>query len=547
MPATSKPDRLNSWKAIANYLGRSERTARRWETEEGLPVHRQMHQASASVYAYVSEIDAWQTRDESSGPTPPDSPVHVPALLASTEQASIGVLPFSFVGSDPGDEYIADGFTDEVIADLSKVHSLRVISRTSSMSLKGTTADAPTLARQLGVSHLLEGSVRRHDSGVRISVRLIDAASDRPTWAEKYAGSVDDVFDIQERIAREVTQALELHLTSEEDQRLTERAIDSWPVWQSVVQARQESLRWNREAIDNAVRLLSRSLTLAGDNAYLYAALGRAHLQYRETGMDLGSGPLEQAELYVARCFETDPGCAAGLQLRGWLHYSRGEIQLAVNDLKASLEIDRVDPDPIGVLCNCYLISGQMAQARAAIERLLSLDPLTPLFSVLPAWADTLEGNCSAAVEAYRKMLGREPASPMARLFLVWILAINEQFAEVVEVAGGFAASDADSLPAQLSAQFVAACQGVEADTRISVHEEALAANDLFPRMFAQAYALAGNIDEALRWLSTAVDRGFINFPYLDQHDPILTRLKGEPRYDRLLEEVGKRWQAFEP
>ena len=531
-------DRLKSWKAIANYLGRSERTARRWEAEEGLPVHRHMHHAQASVYAYPAELDAWQRGK--------DTPT-TDRAAARAERASIGVLPFSFVGPNAGDAYIADGFTDEVIADLAKVRSLRVISRTSSMSLKGTTEDAPSLAKRLGVSRLLEGSVQLSGSDLRISVRLIDAASDHPVWAEKYAGQVEEVFEFQELIAREVARELALHLSSEEDRKLAERSLPSWPVWQSVVQARQESLRWTRDSIDNAVRLLERAIAEAGDNAALYAALGRAYLQYRETGMDLGAEPIERAERCVAKAFEVDPNSAAGLQLRGWLRYSQGEIQLAVHDLKAALEIDWGDPDPLGVLCNCYLISGQMAEARIAIDRLLSVDPLTPLFQILPAWADVLEGNPAAAIDVYARMLAREPSSSMARLFFVWVLTINGRAEEAAEAAAGFDETSRDSLPALVSRLFAAAGSAIESDVNMTPENEQIAAaNDLFPRMLAQAYALAGKVDEALHWLAIAVDRGFINYPYLSEHDVLLTGLKGDARFEKLLADVRARWQSFE-
>ncbi len=179
--------RLQSWKSIANYLGCSVRTARRWEAEEGLPVHRQMHKSQGSVYAYRKEIDAWRRRGEAEGP-PPAALTPLPP-----DGPAIAVLPFAYVGPDAADDYLADGFTEEVIADLSKIRGLRVISRTSSMALKHTDKDARAIADQLSVGHLLEGTVRRHDDRLRISVRLIDPARDQPIWGEKYTGALGDV------------------------------------------------------------------------------------------------------------------------------------------------------------------------------------------------------------------------------------------------------------------------------------------------------------------------------------------------------------------
>ena len=185
-------NRLESWKEIAAYLNRGVRTVRRWETEEGLPVHRHVHRTLGSVYAYKSEIDTWRgTRPARLGSgTPAD--VHRDSASPGS-MTSVAVLPFTNLSIDPENAYFADGLTEEVIADLSKVRSLRVISRTSSMVFKNTKKDVKTIARELGVRYVLQGSVRRAGRQLRISAQLIDASRDAHLWAENYDGTLEDV------------------------------------------------------------------------------------------------------------------------------------------------------------------------------------------------------------------------------------------------------------------------------------------------------------------------------------------------------------------
>jgi TolB-like protein len=206
------------------------------------------------------------------------------------------VLPFTNLSPDAANEYFSDGLTDEVIADLSKIRSLRVISRTSSMALKGTSKDVKAIGRELRVRFVVEGTVRRATDRLRISARLIDASSDECLWSEKYDGTVEDVFAMQERLARTIVEALHLTLTVDERKQLAARPIDNVHAYECYLQARQEAYRWRQDAIDHAVQLLHNGLAIIGENAELYAALGRAHLQYREAGIDLSEGPLREAD-----------------------------------------------------------------------------------------------------------------------------------------------------------------------------------------------------------------------------------------------------------
>ncbi|HEY7498402.1 MAG TPA: tetratricopeptide repeat protein, partial [Vicinamibacterales bacterium] len=443
-----------------------------------------------------------------------------------------------------------DGLTDEVTTDLSKLRALRVISRTSAMTFKGTTKDAHTIARELGVRYILEGGVRRGGDRLRITARLIDAERDKHVWVDKYEGPIADVFGIQERIAREIAGALKLQLTADEDRGLATRPIENVHAYECYLLARQEAWRWRKDAIAHAIQLLENGLALVGPNARLYAAVGHAHLQYREAGLDFSARPLDEAEACVRKVLALEPESASTMQLRGWIHYGRGEIQSAVHDLKAALEIEPNNADVLLLLTNCYLISGYVAAARPLIDRVLAVDPLTPVGRCMPAFADAMEGNCSAAIEPYRQMFDMDPGNPMARLFYVWVLALNGRTDAIRSIASTVPSEVRDTIPARLACFLAHAAAGDAASARAALTpeiEEVATGADVFPRILAQGYAMARVPDKALDWLSIAVDRGFINYPFLAHYDPFFAPLRRLPRFEEILRGVRRRWETFTP
>lgn len=219
-------DRLDSWKEIAAYLGRDITTVQRWEKREGMPVHRHLHEKLGSVYASKTELDAWvrsrrarleaeERSDDVSSPKPVElEPPIVPARSARrwwvlgvvvflalltfgyvliplrTKDTSrrkinsLAVLPLKNLSGDPAQEYLADGMTEALIGGLSKIRDLRVISRTSVMRFKDTQLTVPEIANALRVDAVVEGSVIREGSRIRVHAQLIRAATDEHVWSE---------------------------------------------------------------------------------------------------------------------------------------------------------------------------------------------------------------------------------------------------------------------------------------------------------------------------------------------------------------------------
>ena len=138
------------------------------------------------------------------------------------KEKSIIVLPFENISPDPDQEYFSDGLTEEIITDLSHIQDLLVISRSSAMTFKGTKKTIPEIAQAVNVRYVLEGSVRKAGNNLRITAQLIDAITDAHLWAEKYTGTLDDVFDIQEKVSRSIADALKLKLSPEENKKITE-------------------------------------------------------------------------------------------------------------------------------------------------------------------------------------------------------------------------------------------------------------------------------------------------------------------------------------
>lgn len=169
--------------------------------------------------------------------------------------------------------------------------------------------------------------------------------------------------------------------------------------------------------------------------------------------------------------------------------------------------------------------------------------------SLHASWADILEGNFAAAVDPYRQMFDMDPGNPLARLFYVWVLALNRRVDEMASILETFPPELRGSLPARI-AFFVGHAATGNAEGAASMLspdiDAARTATDVFPRLLAQGCALAGMVEPALDWWEVAVERGFINYPFLAYHDPFIHGLRSHPRFLRLIDNVRHRWERFD-
>src|SRR5258705_1001273 len=244
--ADAQGRRLESWKEIAAYLGRDVTTVRRWEKREGLPVRRLHHSRLGSVYAYAAELDAW--RDKPAPTAATDSPdarkvsavgrsgaqARTAAALAALALAlvaglmwlvrerptiqpasanggirSLAVLPLENFSGNPEQDYLSDGMTEALIARLSAIHALRVISRTSAMQFKGTRKSVPAIGKELNVDAVIEGSVLRSGDKIRVTVQLIRADTDEHLWSGTYDRELQDVLALQSDVTYGIARHIE--------------------------------------------------------------------------------------------------------------------------------------------------------------------------------------------------------------------------------------------------------------------------------------------------------------------------------------------------
>jgi len=547
-------DRLDSWKAIARYLGRSVRTVRRWEQQHALPVHRLMHQAKGSVFAFRQELDGWLEarargpagRSSASGPTDSMIGATVASQGIGGDAAAIAVLPFRFAGPDPADAWVADGLTEEMIAGFSRLSKLRVTSRTSSVALRGSERDSSTIARLLDVTYLLEGGVVGDGRRLRINVRLIDPHRDDHIWSRQFAGDMDQVFDIQEQIVRAVVDALHLELTPSEEVAMGQPAISDISAWRRVVLAREVAYRWHPEALEQARSLLAEALELAGENAVICATMGRVPLHYLEAGIPVDDDLLEETRSWAERARAADPDHPETRILNGWVAHTTGDLGLAIEELEQALKQDRDHPDALLLLAHCFLRTGQTQRARPVIDHVMAVDPLTPITRCFPGYLDAMEGRFEAAIGPYRDMLERDPSNPVARLFNVWILFAAGHAEEAIAVAESFKGPAEQSTPAHLARLLAAAYRGAIENQQLPGPVSAAAmGSEMYSRHAAEAWAMAGDAERAARWLNRAVDLGFVNWPYLAQHSPFLRPLVEDKSLRPVLEKVKRKWKAL--
>lgn len=348
-------------------------------------------------------------------------------------EKSIVVLPFENLSPDKEQEYFCDGMTEEIISDLSNVHALRVISRTSAMMLKGTRKSMKTISRELDVQYVLEGSVRKSGNNLRITAQLIDATNDAHLWAEKYRGTLDDVFDIQEKVSRSIVDEIKLQLTPEEEAGIGERGIKNIQAYEYYLRARREIYKLTKEGLDNALGYLEKGLDIVGENVLLYTCMGNVYYQYWNYGVWPDMTNIQKAEECAHRVFELESDSKHGHFLSGLLQIFIDPHQ-ALQHFKRVLSEDPYHPETLLWLSLCVVFQGKQKQAEILLERLIQVDPLNPIVKILPGNLHIHCGRFELALETLKKVYESDPNHFVARFHYTKALAYVNRLEEACAV-----------------------------------------------------------------------------------------------------------------
>jgi eukaryotic-like serine/threonine-protein kinase len=477
-------------------------------------------------------------------PTPSGTPVFRTSDRLRRD-ASIAVLPFTNLSADPDNEYFSDGLTEELITDLSGVKALRVISRTSSLQLKGTTKGLREIGRTLGVRYALTGSARKAGNALRITAQLVDTTTDEQIWAEKYSGTMNDVFDVQERVSRAIVTALRVTLTASEDNRLAERHIKNPRAFELYLRA-QGLVRRYGASMDQVNALLDRATEIEGPSPPLRAL--RAHLWVSQVraGMSTDAIHLARAEAEARALMDVAPNAAYGYSLLGFISYERGALADTVRYLTKALELDGSDADALFFRGIALEAAGQGEAAIAAGRRFLEVDPLSPMAGVLLNSAYWFVGRPHEGLDRHEHALVLDPDNPIIHWSVGYTYALLGRMADA-RAQAQWMQRHVPQIP--YTVQLVALLEGSAGRTAEARSALATLADMSFDGHItfhlSESFAVAGDIPTALRLLGQAVERGFYPHDYIAVHCPFLAPLRGIAEFGRIVATAAERVAAF--
>jgi TolB-like protein/Tfp pilus assembly protein PilF len=589
IPPSVRPpqDRLDSWKEIAAYLNRDVTTVQRWEKREGMPVHRHLHDRAGSVYAFCSELDAWvrsrkvrleKEEDEPRAKAPVEVPVdaegdHRPrvtprmrpwfilggvavvALLAGTNvlirgrsrQAtpakikSLAVLPLKNLSGDPGQEYLADGMTEALIGRLSRIHDLRVISRTSVMRFKDTKLSVPEIARTLGVDAMVEGSVIREGSRIRVNAQLIRAATDDHFWSEAYDREMGDTLQLESDVAQSIARRVEVTVSGEEHARVAAARHVSPEVYDSYLKGESELANSNsRPGFEKSIAYFEEAIRK--DETFAPAYVGLASV-YEMLGTSLvGAAPDETRPKLISaarKALELDPGLAKPHTLLAGVYEKQWQWSNAEAEYKQALELDPNDAGAHVGFARWLLCQGRMDEALEWSQRARELDPLG-VPGGMTGWILFHARRYEQAIREMRSALAIDPDLPGANWFLGFALIANSQPDEAIAVLEK-AVSLTHRSPAVIGVlirAYAHAGRRIDALRLLDELKRRQEKSYVPSAAFVNAYLGLGENEQALAWLDKAYQEQS-NIMGLIKVHPYFDPLRGDPRFKELVHRVG--------
>ncbi|HEX9690322.1 MAG TPA: protein kinase [Thermoanaerobaculia bacterium] len=488
--------------------------------------------AAAGVGAALlaGSLVLWKSGGARSGPAAPSGrPVEV---------RSLAVLPLQNLSQDPAQEYFADGMTDELIARLSKISALRVISRTSAMRYKGSKKSLPEIARDLQVDAVVEGSVLREGDSVRINARLIDA-TERQMWSESYDRELRDILSIQSDVASSIAREIRVKVAPEESSQLASKEPVDPEAYQLYLQGRVAYSRFTPESLAEAVEYFNRAIAKDPKYALAYTGLADSYIQLAGRARPPREA-MPKARTAIERALANDPNLAEA-------HASLGQVKLFYEfDWEgAGTEYQRaLEKNPGSALIHqtngLYLAAqGRTAESLAEADRVLDLDPVSSSSGCLRARLLYYARRYDEAIEQYEGTRAADPNVAGFCTFAIFAYQQKGRFDEAIAAAKRISEATPNEM---LPKAALARSYGVMGNTD-EAQKAVRAMKDLSRRRFISEYDFAvahsgWDREETLRWLEKAYE-GRVGLLVYARVDAVWDDLRPDPQFQDLNRRLG--------
>ena len=462
---------------------------------------------------------------------------------ADRDDKSVAVLAFDNLSDDKVNEYFSDGISEELLTVLQKIPGLHIAARTSSFYFKGKEATAQEIGAKLGVANLVEGSVQKSGTRVKVTARLSRVATGEELWSQSYTRELKDVFALQEELALAIVGEVRGHLGGSADAAAVKAAVQGGTTnpeaYQLYLQGRFHANRFSEKNMLEALGAYQRAVDLDPDFALAWADLGMAHAWLCGFSSDLDqtgfTAHLASARQSVQRALAIAPNLPEALLSLALIQLNADfDLKAAGETIRTGLTLAPADPALLSMAGNLANARGDMARADEYYRQAVALDPVNPLARSFLAYNLVMMGRHAEAAAEYARVVELNPAAPWAHAGLGLSFILQGKFEEGVNAAQADAAEWARLLITAL---------GRFGQKRLPEADAALAQmtvkfGDTAAYQIAEIHAFRGEKDLAFSWLESAFrqrDAGLLNL----QHDPFLANLMDDSRWPIFLRKTG--------
>jgi Predicted integral membrane protein len=452
--------------------------------------------------------------------------------------SSVAVLPFLRLSTEDESEYFAEGITEDVIAHLSKIRALKVISRTSVMAFKDRRTSLKEIGRTLGAATILDGTVRRAGDRVRIVANLIDADSERLLWAETYDRQMTDIFSIQTDVALQIAAALKAELSRDEQTRVRRAPTHDVQAYRLFLQGRQWFIKFTPDSLSRAIELFDRAIARDPTFALAYAHVAMAHAELAEGGTADPAEAYRRATDAAGRAIELDPELGAAHCTMGLLKTIRAfDWEGAERDYKRAIELSPSGADAYDLYGRMCAAVERYDDAIELLRRAQELDPLAHRVDIVTALLRA--GRYDDAITRAEEAVELDRSDERARATLGWAYFLRGRRADgLAELEAAASVSPGNTLwLAQLGEAYALAGEVTKARGILRDLETKARSGYVSPYHFAYLHTGLGDADRAMDWLERAVAQR-AGPAYGVKGSFLLAPLRGHPRFRALLREL---------